>query len=90
MAATPCGMSSVPRDIDARFLEAQDALGTSERVERAFALAGWARDLIAQQILAHEGPLPPAVLKLKLALRLCGCDPAARTLLERALRNAPR
>jgi len=83
-------MSSVPRDIDARFLEAQDALGTSERVARACALAGWARDLITRQILDQEGPLPPAVLKLKLALRLYGSDPAARSLIEQALRNASR
>ena len=83
-------MSSIPGDINARFLEAQDALGTSERVARACALAGWARDLIVRQILAQEGVLPPYILKLKLALRLYGSDPAARSLIGQALRNAPR
>jgi hypothetical protein len=80
-------MTSLPRDIDARFLEAQDALAIPQRVGRAFALAAWARDLIERQIISQEGPLPTPALKLKLALRLYGSDPASRSLIEQALRH---
>lgn len=83
-------MTSLSRDIDARFLEAQDALSIPGRVGRACALATWARDLIERQIISQEGPLPPPALKLKVALRLYGSDPASRSLIERALRHASR
>lgn len=53
-----------------------------ERVRRAEALFRWSRDYLARSILAAQGPMSDELLKLEVALRQYGADPAAKVLID--------
>ena len=77
--------SLVEREYDRRVR----ALTPSQRVERSASLLAWARNLIARQITVAEGPMSEDRLRLKVALRQYGAEPAVRAIIERKLQDVP-
>ena len=61
------------------------AMTPAEKLARMHALNEWARWNIARIITEESGPLPPEVLKWRVALRLYGRNPVCRTLIEEQL-----
>ena len=61
------------------------ALTPAEKFERMHALNQWARWNVARVIIEESGPLPPEVLKWRVALRIYGRDPISRALIEEQL-----
>jgi hypothetical protein len=62
-----------------------DRMSPAERIARSVSLFYWVRENIARQIIAESGPLPPEVLKWRVALRLYGGDPVSRRMIEEKL-----
>jgi hypothetical protein len=62
-----------------------DRMSPAERLERSVSLFFWVRENIARQIIAESGPLPPEVVKWRVALRLYGGDPVSRVIIEEKL-----
>jgi hypothetical protein len=71
--------------IQAEYLKRIEALSVKERVARSAAMFQWSREIIARQILAESGELPPEELKWQVALRQYGSDTQARALIARML-----
>lgn len=61
------------------------AMTPAEKIERMCALNAWARWNLARVITEELGPLPPEVLKWRVALRLYGQNPDCRRLIEEQL-----
>lgn len=66
-----------------------DAMPMHKRVERAAAMAKWAREVIARQILAERGPLSEKRLKLEVARRVYVSDPRVLQTIDRELAHVP-
>jgi len=62
-----------------------DRMPPAERLARSVSLFYWVRENIGRQIIAESGPLPPEVLKWRIALRLYGGDPVSRCMIEEKL-----
>lgn len=62
-----------------------DAMTPAERVARCEAMFHWAREMVGRQIVEQHGPLPPEVLKWRIAERLYGREPQAAALIEKML-----
>lgn len=71
--------------IEQLYQSRMDALSAQQRLERCAAMLQWTRELIARQILAASGPMPPERLKWEVAKRMYGADPAARAMIDRKL-----
>jgi hypothetical protein len=76
--------------IEELYAERLASMSPKERVARAAAMFQWSREMIGRQIIKEEAmagraPLMPEVLKWRIALRMYGADPKARTVIERRL-----
>lgn len=67
-----------------------DAMSVVERIRRAEALFDWSRDYLARSILAERGPMSDDDLKLEIAVRQYGADPATRELIDELRNRASR
>jgi len=76
--------------IEATYQAAIDRLTPAERVARGMAMLDWSRRWLGRQIVAERGPLPERRLRLEVALRLYGSEPATCRLIERALAETGR
>ncbi len=61
------------------------AMTPAEKIERMRALNAWARWNVARLITEELGPLPPEVLRWRVALRLYVRNPVCRQLIEEQL-----
>jgi hypothetical protein len=64
---------------------AVDAMTPAQKIARMVALNRWAHWNIERRITEEEGPLPPEVMKWRVALQLYGRNPDCRTLIEEQL-----
>lgn len=76
--------------VDEAYRHAIDVMSPAKKIERMVNLNSWGRNVIERKITAEFGPLPPEVLKLRIALWIYGDEPAARELVEEALRRVSR
>ena len=64
-------------------------LSAAERMARSVAMLQWTRQLLARQVTAEMGDMPPERLKLEVALRQYGSEPAVRAMIEERLQHVP-
>ncbi len=76
--------------VEAAYQQAIDSMSPAQKIERMVNLNAWGRSVIARKIIAESGPLPPEVLKLRVALWIYGGEPHVRGLIEEALRRVSR
>ncbi len=83
----PTELSSVA----AQYQATQDAMSVKERIARSAALFQWMREMIGREIAekyAADGvAISAEELKLRVALRIYGSDPAVVALIQRRLEN---
>jgi hypothetical protein len=75
-------MSLIVEDV---YQVAVDAMTPAQKIARMVDLNAWARWNIARLITEECGPLPPEVLKWKVALWIYGRNPECRQLIEEQL-----
>lgn len=71
--------------VEDTYRRAVDAMTPAEKFDRMHALNAWARWNIARRITEESGPLPPDVLKWRIALWIYGQNPECRQLIEEHL-----
>ena len=71
--------------VEDTYQQAIAAMTPVEKFERMAGLNEWARWNIARIITEESGPLPPDVLKWRVALWIYGHDPVCRQLIEEQL-----
>jgi hypothetical protein len=71
--------------VEEAYQRAVDAMTPAEKFARMHALNSWARWHIARRITEEEGPLPPEILKWRIALSIYGRNPESRQLIEEHL-----
>jgi len=71
--------------VEEAYQRAVDAMSPAEKIARMVALNEWARWNIARIITDESGPLPPDVLKWRIALWIYGNEPGCRQLIEEQL-----
>ncbi|MCP3981547.1 MAG: hypothetical protein GY716_19790 [bacterium] len=67
-----------------------DAMSMAEKVRRAEVLFLWARDYLTREIVDRHGPMSDRRLKLELARRLYGAEPAMKRLIDELQARASR
>jgi len=75
--------------VEEKYYERIDAMTPKERVARSCEIFQWARQAIARQIVAEQGPVSDERLKWLVALRLYGAEPGVRKMIERMLDGVP-
>lgn len=71
--------------VEQAYQDSIDAMTPAEKFARMVALNGWARWNIARIITEESGPLPPEVLKWRVALWIYGNEPECRKLIKEQL-----
>jgi hypothetical protein len=71
--------------VEEAYRQAVKAMTPAEKFARMHALNEWARWNIARRITEEHGPLPPDVLKWRIALSIYGRNPECRQLIEEHL-----
>ena len=71
--------------VEDTYRRAVDAMTPADKIARMVALNRWAHWNIERCITEEEGPLPPELMKWRVALRLYGRDPVCRQLIEEQL-----
>jgi hypothetical protein len=71
--------------VEDAYRQAVAAMTPAEKFARMHALNEWARWNIARRISESDGPLPPEVLKWRIALSIYGHNPELRQLIEEQL-----
>jgi hypothetical protein len=71
--------------VEAAYRRAVDAMTPAQKFERMVELMAWGRWNIGRRITEAEGPLPPEVLKWRVALWIYGRQPVVRQLIEEQL-----
>lgn len=71
--------------VEDTYWQAVDAMTPAEKFARMHALNDWARWNTARIITEKEGPLPPEVLKWRIALWIYGDNLECRQLIEEHL-----
>jgi hypothetical protein len=71
--------------VEDAYRQTVETMTPAEKFARMHALNSWARWNIARRITAEHGPLPPEVLKWRIALWIYGRNPECRQLIEEHL-----
>ncbi len=71
--------------VEDAYRAAVDAMTPAQKIERMAELNQWAHWNIERCITAEHGPLPPEVLKWRVALWIYGRDPECRQLIKEQL-----
>ena len=69
-------------DAETEYQSRMDALTPRERIDRSVAMFNWCREMAGRRILEEQGAMSIERLKLKVALRFYGSEPAMRQLIE--------
>ena len=68
---------------------AVDQMSIKERVARSVELFNWSREFMGRQIRSENPDMSDERVKLLVALRMYGSEPAMKRLLETALADVP-
>jgi len=78
-------------DVEAEYQKRIEAMPPYKKVERAVAMAAWARETLARQIRAEVGSeVSDERIKWLVAMRIYGAQPQAKALVQRMLDRVPR
>jgi hypothetical protein len=76
--------------VEDAYQQAIAAMTPAEKLARMAELNAWGRWNIERRIVEAEGPLPPEILKWRVALWLYGQQPVVRQLIEEQLADVSR
>ena len=78
-------------DVETEYQKRIGLMSTYEKMERAVAMAAWARETLARQIRAQVGSeVSDERIKWLVAMRIYGGQPQAKALVQRMLDRVPR